>query len=74
MSTTFTAGSPAPLAERFRNGDIWRAPNGRLYAVGSQQGLSPGIAALRPCGWGETIYRRWFSTTGWTRATWGRQP
>lgn len=73
MSTTFTA-NPAPPPDRFRNGDIWRGPSGRLYSVGMQLGMAPPLCILRPCGSGLPVYLRSISTRGWTRTSWGGQP
>lgn len=70
---TFTT-NPAPPADRFRNGDIWRAPNGHLFSVGSQQGLSSPLCILRPCGWGRSFFARRIGTKGWQRTSWGGQP
>jgi len=70
---TFTA-STAPPADRFRNGDIWRGPDGRLYSVGWHEGLAQPLCSLRPCGWGLPMVRRRVSTRGFERSSWGGAP
>lgn len=82
-SSTFTS-NPAPKPDRFRDGDIWRSPSGRLYAVGStqgmaehlcMQGIAPHLCMLRPCGHSclpRLVSRT--STRDWTRTSWGGQP
>lgn len=73
MSTTTFTANAVPPPDRFRNGDIWRGPNGHLYSVGSQQGLASSVCMLRPCGWGLPVMMARTGTRGWSRSSWGRQ-
>lgn len=73
-SSTFTA-NPAPEPDRFRDGDIWRSPNGKLFAVCSMQGIASHLCALRPCSHScQLRLARRTSTMDWTRTSWGGQP
>jgi hypothetical protein len=84
--STFTS-NPAPKPDRFRDGDIWRSPNGDLFAVCSLQGMAEDLCMLRPlcklrplcllrpCGHScqSRLVRR-TSTMDWTRTSWGGKP
>jgi len=60
-----------PIADRFRDKDIWRAPNGHLYSVNSQMGLPNPLCVLRPCTVGVPLYMRRTNVRGFKRTSWG---
>lgn len=73
-SSTFTS-NPAPEPDRFRDGDIWLSPAGRLFAVYGMQGIASHLCMLRPCGHScQSRIARRTNINSWTRTSWGGQP
>jgi hypothetical protein len=69
MTTTFT-GIAIPRADRFRQDDLWRGPDGALYLVRILRNL-PNHACLKPVAGGAHALLRRDSVVGFTRTRWG---
>lgn len=67
---TFTT-NPMPPADRFRPGDVWRSPDGRLHTVTRLDSLRGPCVLLSPCGRGRSQVIYPGSVDGWQRQTWG---
>lgn len=69
MSPTYTA-DPAPRADRFRPGDLWRRPDGRICSVWRLRNL-PSHVSLRPLDGSHHSLMRIDDVAGHRRTKWG---
>lgn len=66
------AGARTPPPDRFRDGDFWRDPLGRLHSVRPAAGI-PGGCLLRPISGGHSLLLRRVAVRGWVRSSWGQR-
>ena len=74
MTASAFTPTRSPRADRFRPGDIWRGPDGKLYGVRAVRGL-PEHVRLVPTGLGRpSVLEARCRVQQWRRSSWGGEP